>query len=119
MTPHCRDGEIVAPAAAGPPTLHTRGRSWGEMPEKGAAGAGGASGEGGGVLERAVLGVVAAQDLGPPPDRRFAGEVPPPGDAQPRAAAPAWLLGDPQSHAVEPHDMVAPHQPLAVLGEEL
>ncbi len=72
-----------------------------------------------GALKRAAVGVVAAQALRAAPDRVLAGEVAPDRDAQPRAAAPPGLLGDLQGDPREAHDVVATHEPLAVLGQEL
>ena len=76
-------------------------------------------GSGPGAVQRAALGIVAAQALRAAPDGVLAGEVPPHEDAQARAAPPARLLGELQGEALEAHDIVAADEPLGVLGEEL
>ena len=86
-------------------------------PRRGAAGASGRRGRG--AVQRPALGVVAAQALRAAPDGVLAGEVAPHGDAQPRAAAPAGLLGQLQGAALEAHDIVPADEALVVLGEEL
>ena len=71
-----------------------------------------------GAVQGPAGGIVAAQALRAAPDGVLAGEVPPHQDAQARAAAPPWLLGELQGEALEAHDIVAPDEPLPVLGEQ-
>ena len=55
----------------------------------------------GATQRRRPVGIVAAQALRAAPDGVLAGEMPPHQDTQPRAAAPARLLGELQGQALE------------------
>src|SRR5712692_11408188 len=70
-------------------------------------------------LHRAAGRRVEAQTAGPPPDREAAIEMPAHPDAQPGTGAPATLFVDLQGEPVETHRIVAGHDPLFLVTENL